>query len=70
MAILNMKAKLIKINSKERCYTFLFGDEKIYMAFGKKDPDVTLGEIYDIESYEGTRWSETSKPAILWRFKI
>lgn len=39
------------------------------MAFGSKDPDVTIGDFYDIESYEGTQWSPNTIPTTLWRFK-
>lgn len=64
-----MKAKLIVVNPHNRCYTFLLDDDRIYMAFRKDDPDVTVGDFYDIESYEGTQWSTNSIPATLWRFK-
>lgn len=66
----NMKAKLIVVNPHNRCYTFRTdNDVLIYMAFGKDDPGVTVGDYYDIESYEGTQWSPNSIPTTLWRFK-
>ena len=64
-----MKAKLIVVNPHNRCYTFLLDDDRIYMASGKDDQDVTVGDFYDIESYEGTQWSPNTIPATLWRFK-
>lgn len=65
-----MKAKLIVKNPHNRCYSFLLeSGERIYMAFGSNDPDVIVGDSYNIEPYEGTQWSPNTIPATLWRFK-
>ena len=65
-----MKAKLVTINPHNRCYTFLSDSgDRIYMAFGKDDPKCTVGDSYDIESYEGVQWGPKTSPSTLWRFK-